>query len=142
MTRRILVVANETASSDTLRALLLERARDDLDVLVVAPALIGRLDYWASDDRRARAAAAERLDACLAALESAGIHADGQIGDARPLLAIDDALVLFPADEIVISTHPAGSSNWLARKVVERARIRYEVPVHHVVATYDAALAA
>lgn len=141
MTRRILVVANETASSDALRTLLVDRARAaELDVLVVAPALVGRLDFWATDDRHSRTAAAERLDACLDALHDCGVDAAGQIGDARPLLAIDDALAVFEADEIVISTHPDGRSNWLAKHVVERARDRYAVPVQHVVGTVEPAL--
>jgi len=46
---------------------------------------------------------------------------------------IDDALRLFPANEIVIATHPEGRSNWLARNIVSRARARYAVPVHHLV---------
>ena len=143
MTRRILVVANETAPSDTLRSLLVSQARDDdLEVLVVAPALVGRLDYWATDDRSARAAAAGRIDHCLDTLRHCGVEATGQIGDARPLLAIDDALVLFPADEIVISTHPEGRSHWLARKVVERARLRYDMPVRHVAGVAERAAAA
>jgi hypothetical protein len=37
------------------------------------------------------------------------------------------------ADEIVISTHPAGTSNWLEDGVVERLRTFYEIPVVHVV---------
>ena len=37
------------------------------------------------------------------------------------------------ADEIIISTHPEGRSNWLERGVVERARERFTVPVTHVV---------
>jgi GABA permease len=143
MPRRILVVANETASSDTLHSLLVGQAHDDdLEVLVVAPALVGRLDYWATDDRGARREATARLEHCLEALRSCGIEASGQIGDARPLLAIDDALVLFPADEIVVSTHPPTRSHWLARKIVERARERYDVPVRHVVGVAEPAVAA
>ena len=46
----------------------------------------------------------------------------GEVGDADPIQAIDDALRTFGADEIVISTHPPGRSNWLEKQVIVRAR--------------------
>jgi hypothetical protein len=33
----------------------------------------------------------------------------------------------------VVSTHPPGRSHWLEQGVVETARMRYDVPVTHVV---------
>jgi hypothetical protein len=139
---RILVIANETAATAALRQHVVGRARRaEADVLVVAPALIGRLDYWASDDRRARRAAEERLLRSLEALRRHGIVAAGYVGDSDPIVAIEDALRLFPADEIVISTHPDGRSNWLARNVVVRARDRFGAPVHHLEAAADAGTA-
>ena len=47
--------------------------------------------------------------------------------------AIEDALRLFPADELVVATHPARRSHWLAGGLVERARA-FGLPVTHVVA--------
>jgi hypothetical protein len=49
------------------------------------------------------------------------------------VVAIEDALAEFDADEVIISTHPPQRSNWLERGVVERARERIDVPVSHVV---------
>ena len=46
---------------------------------------------------------------------------------------MEDALRTFGADEIIISTHPPGRSNWLERDVVEKARERFAVPITHVV---------
>ena len=40
---------------------------------------------------------------------------------------MEDALRRFPADEVIISTHPPGRSNWLERDVVERARERFDI---------------
>jgi hypothetical protein len=60
------------------------------------------------------------------------------VGDADPLQAAADALRVFPADELVVATHPEGRSNWLARGVVERARRRFGLPVVHVVVDRDA----
>jgi GNAT superfamily N-acetyltransferase len=102
-------------------------------VLVVAPALNTRLRYWASDTRQAQQAAEERVRNCVARLHEAGVDAGGRIGDENPLIAIGDALRFFPADEIIISTHPEHRSNWLARRLVARAA-RFRLPVFHIVA--------
>ena len=132
--RKILVVANETIGGDELRVLLGRKAEGVTEeVLLVCPALNSKLRTWTSDEDGARAAAQERLDECLARLRDAGITARGEIGDGDPLQALEDALRTFPADEIVVSTHPPGRSNWLEQGVVENARMRFDVPVTHVV---------
>ena len=66
-------------------------------------------------------------------LAEAGIAAYGWVGDADPLVAMEDALAIFAADQLIISTHPEERSNWLARGVVSRARERFGLPVAHVV---------
>ncbi len=128
------MVANETVGGRALLRTIDERVRDaDADVLVVCPALTGSLRRWFSDVDAGVAEARRRLDASLAELTRLGIEASGEIGDSDPIQAIDDALRVFAADEIVISTHPRSRSNWLERRVVERARERFSVPVTHVV---------
>jgi hypothetical protein len=137
--RRILVVANETVGGHTLRSMILERSLDVREeVLVVTPALNSPLKHWVSDEDDARAAAQERLDASLAMLAEAGVQARGEVGDGDPLQAIEDALRTFGADEIIISTHPEGRSNWLERAIVEKARERFAVPITHVIVDLDA----
>jgi hypothetical protein len=132
LSRRILVVVNETMASEALHDVVDTYAAGRAVVAVVAPALIGRVRYWTSDDREARAAAEERLDWCLDSLRESGVDALGFVGDADPLQAIDDALRLFDADAIIIAAHPNGSSNWLAQDLVGRARRRFSRPVHHI----------
>lgn len=136
--RRILVVANETVAGRALRGEVVRRAGGGADVLVVCPALNSPLRHWASDEDGARAKAERRLGESLAALASAGVEARGEVGDADPVQAMDDALRTFGADEIVISTHPPGRSNWLEKEVIERARERYPVPITHVVVDLEA----
>jgi nucleotide-binding universal stress UspA family protein len=132
--RRILVVANETLGGHTLRSMILERSLDVREeVLVVTPALNSPLKHWVSDEDDARAAAQQRLDASLARLAEAGVDARGEVGDGDPLQAVEDALRTFGADEIIISTHPEGRSNWLERDVVTKARERFTVPITHVI---------
>jgi nucleotide-binding universal stress UspA family protein len=132
--RRILVVANETVGGETLRNTIRERSAGfRSQVLVMSPALNSPLKHWVSDEDEARKAAQERLDRSLARLRDAGIEARGEIGDGEPLQAIEDALRTFGADEIIISTHPEGRSNWLEKGVVSGARERFAVPITHVV---------
>jgi GABA permease len=133
-THRVLVVANETVGGDELLRLVHERASSPgTAVHVVCPALNSRVRTWTSDEDGARAAAQARLDASLARLSSAGIAAGGAVGDGDPVQAVEDALRSFPADEIVLSTHPPGRSNWLERGVVGAVRDQFDVPVTHVV---------
>jgi GABA permease len=133
-TWRVLVIANETLQGHGLRDEIVRIAAGVAeDVLVVCPALNSRVRTWTSDEDGAREAAAARLQAALEALQGAGLRVRGEIGDADPLQALEDALRSFSADAIVISTHPAGSSNWLEHGVVEAARARFDVPVTHVV---------
>jgi hypothetical protein len=48
-------------------------------------------------------------------------------------MAIEDALRGFPADEIIISTHPPDRSHWLEQGVVEKAKEQIDLPITHVV---------
>jgi hypothetical protein len=137
--KRILVVANETVGGETLRSCIRKKTEGFREeVLVVTPALNSPLRHWASDEDGARAAAQERLERSLARLGSLGIQARGEVGDAEPLQAIEDALRTFGADEIIISTHPEGRSHWLEKGVVTGARERFAVPITHVVVDLEA----
>ena len=136
---RILVVANETVAGEALREAVLETvAGRRANVLVVCPALNSKLKHWTSDEDQARAAAEERLGHSIAELEKLGIPARGEVGDADPVQAIEDALRTFGPDLIVISTHPLGRSNWLEQGVVTSARERFAVPITHVVVDLEA----
>ena len=137
--RRILVIANETVGGDELRTLLERKAEGVAEeMLLVCPALNSRVRTWTSDEDPARAEAQSRLDASLARLGEAGVSVRGEIGDGDPLQALEDALREFPADEIVVSTHPPGRSHWLEQGVVEQARHRHDVPITHVVVDLEA----
>jgi hypothetical protein len=137
--RRILVIANETVGGGPLRKQIEERSAGyDTTVLVVSPALNSPIRHWASDEDPAREAARQRLEASLQRLRANGIEASGEVGDADPLQAIEDAVRTFGPDEIIISTHPEGRSHWLERGVVTGARERFAVPITHVVVDLEA----
>jgi hypothetical protein len=130
----LLVVANETLSGEALRDEIEHRVTGtDTELFVICPALNTKIRHWTSDSDQARAAAHARLQEMLDALDRDGFTARGDIGEADPIQAMEDALRVFGADEVIISTHPPGRSNWLERDVVRRARERFDVPVTHVV---------
>ncbi len=129
---RILVIANDTADTDALLEVIETSAGGEAEVLAVAPALNSRLRYWTSDEDDARRLAKERLQRCVERLHRAGVSATGWIGDADPLQALRDALAFFPADTVILATHPPPRSNWLARNLVERASRYFAGPIVHV----------
>lgn len=135
-TFRILVVSDGSATSEAFHDAVVSRAAGrPLEVLVIAPALGSRLSHWTGDDQ-ARHQAEGNLERTVAALVAAGVDARGEVGSDDPIQAADDALRGFPADEIVLATHPEQEANWKEQGVVAIARSRYELPVTHV--TVDA----
>lgn len=137
---RILVIANETVEGRRIHDEVLSRSEsgEQIEVLVVCPALNSRWRHWFSDEDAAREAAAGRLESALSRLEGEGITAKGWVGDANPLQSIADGLRVFAADEVIVATHPEGQSNWLEADLIGRARELFSVPIIHVVVTVDA----
>lgn len=98
-------------------------ARSPAEVLVVAPALNSPLRQWLSDVDGARRTAEDRALRCVADLRLAGFEAEGVVGDPDPAQAIDDALVLFDADVLVLDGE-------LADRARRNAHLHI-VPLHH-----------
>jgi hypothetical protein len=136
---RILVVANETADAPELLEEIERRTKDRrAEVKVVAPVLVDSpVKFVVSEVDDARQEAEARLQRSLEAIRRLGVEASGDIGDDDPNLAIEDALRTFPADEVIISTHPPERSRWLENKVVERAHQDLALPVTHIVVDPD-----
>jgi hypothetical protein len=131
---RILVVANETMAGRALQSEISSHSQGErTELRVVVPALNSKIKHWTNEEDQARAEAQQRLERLLEGLRSQGLEAGGDIGDADPVQAMEDALRLYSADEVIISTHPPGRSNWLEHDVVSRAQERFDLPVTHVV---------
>jgi predicted deacetylase len=131
----VLVIANETAASQTLLDALRGAAGSDDRVTVIAPVNEPTQGYVVYEDTR-RAAARRRLELVLKSLREGGVAAQGFVVDTGPVQAVKDALVqLEPAvDEIVVSTHGAERSGWLRRNVVaEIEHVADPIAVKHVV---------
>ena len=132
--RRVLVVANRTLRGETLRAELARRGREGAELRFVAPILTSRVHYFASDvDAELRDARA-RLDEALTWARAEGLDATGKVGDPNVALgAIEDELRQTRADEVIISTHPPGKSNWLETGMLERLREELDIPITHLI---------
>jgi hypothetical protein len=144
---RVLVVANQTVGSPRLRAALLERHRAGATFHVVVPttgrseierlaalccdplggpmAVIPDLRDEESPEDRAN----QRLHQQLAALAEIGATATGEVGDEDPVTAVKAALKRWPADEVLLSTLPAGLSRWLSMDLPHRLGRKCGVPV-------------
>jgi GABA permease len=136
---RVLVLANETVNGDELLDELraIDRSRKAQYFVCVPANPIdtgqamhrGPVYIWEATTEAAQA----RLDRTLEVLRSEGLHADGALGNYRPLRALADAVAEFSPDRLVICTLPEDRSAWLRYDVVDRARETYDIPVTHVV---------
>ena len=126
---KVLVIASEPISADRLRAALGETT-DDAEILVVAPALHrSALRFWLSDAdeaiRRAELVQRETVED----LDDAGVDAHGITGESDPVQAVEDALVTFPAEQIVLFSRPDSSRRHDESIDADALQQRFGVPV-------------
>jgi hypothetical protein len=131
-TRHLLVVASEKLAGEELRKELAAGGGDvELDVL--APILASRSHYWASDLDREREEARARLEASLAWAADQGFAAKGEVADPDPLVAVEDELRDFGADEVIIVMPARERTNWLANRMLGHLTRELDVPVREIV---------
>src|SRR3954451_18703936 len=133
MPKKILALVSEPISADALRSAVGPDAADDAEVLVVAPALNSRKRFFLADPDPAIERADAVQEETVERLDEEGIDAAGGTGEEDPLLALQDALATFDADEVVLFTHASGKQNWLEQGLVDEAGSRFDVPVRHLV---------
>jgi hypothetical protein len=130
--KRILALVSEPVSGEALKRAVGDLAAERAEVLVVAPALNTRTRFLLDDPdpaiERSDAVQEETVERML----EEGVDAAGDTGDSDPVRAVEDALVTFPADVVVLFTHPGGERNWLEEGVVEEVKQRFDGPVEHV----------
>jgi hypothetical protein len=132
MAHRVLVMPTARVSDSAIRSRLREVVPDDAEIEIIAPAsTVGRLDWLTNDEDGARAEAADRAEEAAGALpgDSVGTH----VGDTDPLQAIEDALRMFPADEVIVVTHADDQATWLEVGTGETVQERLSIPVTHLV---------
>jgi plastocyanin len=131
--RRVLVVANETLAEEALlneveRLAAAPRTR----VLLLAPALI-------SPGARLTGAVDDLLEQARVRLKTAldrvghDLVVAGEISEADPLEAIEDAFTTFAPDEVIVATRWERGAGGLEPRLAGLVRERFAVPVRHLV---------
>ena len=109
---KLLVITPEPIDAAALRAAAGDEAQD-AEVLVITPAIHDSgLRFWMSDADDAINKAREAADETAERLEEEGIDAVGDTGESEPALAIQDALATFPAERVVVFTHPGDEQGY------------------------------
>ena len=134
--KRLLIISNELVADRPagVPEVVSRQVRDAEEVRVVAPALTSRLQSWVSDIDGAVLEADGRMQELVGGITGdghPGIH--GQVGDEDPFQAVADALADFPADALIISVHPPDEANWRERRLGEKIRARFGLPVTEMV---------
>jgi GABA permease len=132
-TRHVLVVANEALAGGELRERIVGSDGERVEIDVLAPVLTSHVHLGVTDVDRETRAAQRRLERSLAWARAQRIRARGSVGRTSPVLAIEDELRDFGADEVIVVTHPRERETWQERGELERLREELDVPVTHVV---------
>jgi hypothetical protein len=128
---KLLVLTPEPVDADMLRATLGDEV-EGAEVLVVSPATNqSKLAFWISDPDQAIAEAEAAEEETVERLEEEGIDAAGDTGESEPALALQDALATFPADRIVVFSHPEDDRDYREDEGLADAEERFGVPVTH-----------
>jgi len=131
--KRVLVITNESVANPAgVPEAIQKQVREAEVVHVVAPVLTSRLHSWVSDIDAEFREADERMRMLVNGIGSSGPAVSGQVGDEDPLQAVADALVLFPADALILGVHPSEDANWRERGFARRVRERFGLPVTEV----------
>jgi hypothetical protein len=126
---KLLVVTPEPVDAPFLRETLGEEIVG-AEVLVVSPATNqSKLAFWVSDPDEAIAEAEAAQEETVERLEEEGVDAAGDTGESEPAVAIQDALATFPADRIVVFSHP--DLDYREDEGLADAEQRFGVPVTH-----------
>jgi hypothetical protein len=98
--------------------------------MVVAPALAeSGLRFWMSDADKAIAQADEVRREAVDKLGEGGVSASGDTGESDPGTAIQDALMTFEADRIVLFTHGGDDQGYREDVDPDEIRDRFGLPV-------------
>ena len=128
---KLLVLTPEPVDAALLRATLGDEVRG-AEVLVVSPATTqSKIAFWVSDTDEAIAEAEQAQEETVERLEEEGVDAAGDTGESEPAVALEDALATFPADRIVVFSHPGGDRDYREDAGLAEAEERFGVPVTH-----------
>ncbi|HZA30649.1 MAG TPA: hypothetical protein VE462_03920 [Propionibacteriaceae bacterium] len=145
---RILVVANRTLGSrDLLQSIRDRMTRGPCQFTLLVPAtahnhrestmetLTRRITNMPVSDEARGSADADydhargRVEFGIEQLQKLGAEVDGEVGNANPVKAVEDALARRKYDEIILSTLPGGAGRWLSQDLPNKVRRKFKGPV-------------
>jgi|SRR5918992_3192088 hypothetical protein len=137
--RRILLVANQTAPGPHLKEIVSERIKEGPCTFVLLVPAAPPQSGWTWTDEEAFAMAEQQMQQALSGLKDLGAEIEGRVEAGSPLDAIT-ALIAKEGyelhqgfDEIILSTLPPGVSRWLKQDLPHRIERHFEIPVTHVI---------
>ncbi len=119
--RNVLLVATEVVDERLIRK---EVDRGSHVRIVIPASNLSALEWLTSDEDEARAEAERTAGRVSGAVERRA-RIEAGVGDSNPVLAVEDALRTFPADEIVLVDKPGSS-------VVAGELSRFRLPVRRL----------
>jgi hypothetical protein len=129
-TTKVLVIANRTVDSEEVRDAITSRAAaGPLHVTLVAPVSSG-----GGSLRERRAATERRVERAVERLRAAGVTVEGIVGDADPMVAVQEVWDPRRFDEVNVAMLPAGASRWMAADLPSRVERLTGARVTRVVA--------
>ncbi len=128
----LVVVDTRCDTAELCRAVQRSIGGDTVEVLVLAPVLASPLHFLTEDESAERELVHARLTEIVHGLTRLGVAAHGRLGDDDPLPAIGDALVEFPAREILLAMPENADPNWVEYDLERRARDAYGARVSHL----------
>lgn len=137
-TRRILIVANQTAPGQHLKEIVSERMKAPTSFVLLVPAMPPK-GTWTFTDDEAIAQARERMEEALAGLKDLGADIEGRVETGSPQDAVAACIDsernqgISPFDEIIVSTLPPRMSRWMKYDLPRRLERQHEIPVTHVI---------
>jgi hypothetical protein len=139
--RLLAIVTDDPIGPEPLREIGRGGADDQdrgVDLRVVVPAVEGSpFQHTLGDVDEPRREAEDRLRRVLEELRANGIEGAGEVGDPDPIQAAQDALLMAPADEIVIFEHERSQARWFEDGLLEKAEAGLEPPLRMVVLHSD-----
>jgi hypothetical protein len=128
---RVLVLTSEPISAAKLSSALPgDLDPKDVELMIVTPALQrSGLRFWLSDADDAIERAERTEQETVERLSQEGVKADSETGESDPEQAVQDALQTFPADQILVFTHPEGEQRYREDVDVAVLERRFGVPV-------------
>ena len=145
---RILVVANKTlGSNDLLQSIRDRMTKGSCKFTLLVPAtahahrestmetLTRRITNLPVTDEARGAEEADhdhargRLEFGIEQLQKLGAEVDGEVGNANPFKAVEEALSRRKYDEIILSTLPSGVGRWLGQDLPHKVTRRFKGPV-------------